>query len=294
MDHQPGARRGTAFGEPLQAVLAPGGADDWIFVGAEGDVVALRVERTDGDLEPALLVSDAAEQPIAGTQAAKGTGSAMLVQVRLPHGGSFIVQVSGAGETAGGYRLSLERTHAAPADATLAPEIAQEPSAGALTPGQPAQGEISDDVFRQLWTLPGQTGDVVDIRMSALAGDLNPFVALLAPGGDVLATNNSADGGRDAGLLAFQLPFNGEYTVVARRAGDAAGRTGVTRGTYRLEVAQRGPGEAARATQLGFGEAVRGRLDDAFPVAVHRLEIGGSLALRLDLGSANRLARLNS
>ncbi|MCC7206075.1 MAG: hypothetical protein IT323_02140, partial [Anaerolineae bacterium] len=280
------------FGEPLDAVLASGGVDDWFFAANEGDIVALRVERTDGDLEPALLVSDADGQPIAGTQAAPGTASAALVQVRLPRAGSFVVQVSGAGQTAGAYRLSLDRTQAGPPAATLAPEIAQESAAGAITPGQSVQGEIDDDVFRQLWTLPGQTGDVLDIRVTALSGDLDPFVALLAPGGDVLATNDSADGGRDAGLLAFQLPFNGEYTVVARRAGDAAGRAGVTRGTYRLDVARRNPGDATRNTQLGFGERVRGRLDDAFPVAVYRLEIGGSLALRLDLGSANRLARL--
>ncbi|PJF32166.1 MAG: hypothetical protein CUN51_00630 [Candidatus Thermofonsia Clade 1 bacterium] len=162
--------------------------------------------------------------------------------------------------------------------------------AGVIRFGVPVEGALDNTVFRQVWRFEATGGAVVDIRMQALSGDLDPLLVLISPLGDVLRTNDSANGGLDAGILAYQLPFNGEYQIIARRSGDSDGRGGRTSGTYRLTLDLRSPATAAQNTVLFIGRTVEGRLTDEQPRAVYRLELGGALALRLDLDGANRLA----
>ena len=177
---------------------------------------------------------------------------------------------------------------AAQGNSTATP-IRQE-QAGNIRFGVPVEGALDNTIYRQIWRFEASGGSVVDIRMQALSGDLDPFLVLISPLGDVLRTNDSASGGLDAGILAYQLPFNGEYRIVARRAGDGDGRGGRTSGTYRLTLDLRSPGTAAQNTVLFIGRTVEGRLTEEQPRAVYRLELGGALALRLDLDGANRLA----
>ncbi|MBO9308747.1 MAG: hypothetical protein J7551_03070, partial [Chloroflexi bacterium] len=162
--------------------------------------------------------------------------------------------------------------------------------AGTIRFGVPVEGALDRAVPRQIWRFEASSGSVVDIRMQVLSGDLDPFLVLLSPLGDVLRANDSASGGLDAGILAYQLPFDGEYRIVARRAGGGDGRGGRTSGTYRLTLDLRSPGTAAQNTILSIGRTVEGRLTEEQPRAVYRLELSGALALRLDLDGANRLA----
>lgn len=172
------------------------------------------------------------------------------------------------------------------AQSNTATPVRQE-QAGRISFGVPVEGVLDNAVYRQVWRFEASGNSVVDIRMQALSGDLDPFLILLSPLGDVLRTNDSASGGLDAGILAYQLPFSGEYQIVARRAGDTDGRTS---GTYRLTLDLRSPSTAAQNTVLFIGRTVEGRLTEEQPRAVYRLELGGALALRLDLDGANRLA----
>ncbi len=175
--------------------------------------------------------------------------------------------------------------HAAAQGSTPTPVRAEQ--AGVIRFGVPVEGALDNRLFRQVWRFEANSGAVVDIRMQALSGDLDPFLVLLSPLGDVLRSNDSASGGLDAGILAFQLPFSGEYQIVARRAGEGSGRGA---GSYRLTLDLRSPGTAAQNTLLRVGRTVEGRLTDEQPRAVYRLELGGALALRLDLDGANRMA----
>ncbi len=175
------------------------------------------------------------------------------------------------------------------AQSSTATPVLQE-RAGIIRFGVPVEGALNDTVFRQIWRFEATGGAVVDIRMQALSGNLDPLLVLISPLGDVLRTNDSAGGGLDAGILAYQLPFTGEYQIIARRSGDSDGRSGRTSGTYRLSLDLRSPGTAAQNTVLFIGRTVEGRLTDEQPRAVYRVELGGALALRLDLDGANRLA----
>ncbi|MDW8299979.1 MAG: PPC domain-containing protein [Anaerolineae bacterium] len=177
----------------------------------------------------------------------------------------------------------------AAAQSSTATPVRQE-QAGRIRFGVPVEGVIDNTLPRQVWRFEASGGAVVDIRMQALSGNLDPFLVLISPLGDVLRTNDSANGGLDAGILAYQLPFNGEYQIVARRTGENDGGGGRTSGTYRLTLDLRSPNTAAQNTILFVGRTVEGRLTDEQPRAVYRLELGGALALRLDLDGANRIA----
>ncbi|HLY26300.1 MAG TPA: hypothetical protein VKQ72_08170 [Aggregatilineales bacterium] len=123
------------------------------------------------------------------------------------------------------------------------------------------------------------------------SGDLQPVLALVSPLGDIVAANDS-QGGPEADILAYELPFTGDYVIVARRQGAENGADGKTTGQYSLSLGLRGPGTAAQNTQLVAGNVVKGRLSDTSPLALYRMETGGALALSLDLGSLHRVARL--
>jgi hypothetical protein len=290
----PGMAQGgdIRYGDTVNGTLKAGETDTWHFVGSLGDVIALNVERTSGNLEPVLTLQNSDGQPVAGTQAASGQATASLVQVRLPQPGSYLVKVGGSGQTAGDYRLRLALTTAVARTPTPRPNVATGTFAGSLTYGAAVHGEIAGDVIRQSWRFRGAFGDVVDIRMVTTSGNLDPVLALVSPLGDTVAASGSTGGRPDAGIMAFQLPFTGEYIIVARRAGGGAGQEGTTSGRYDLTLALRGPGTAAQNTVLNIGAPIQSRLTDDVPLALYRLEVGGALAMLLDLGSLHRLVSL--
>src|SRR5205085_1859222 len=78
------AQGGTiAYGQTVSGTLKPGTTDTWRFAGSAGDVIAVKVERVSGDLEPVLVLQDPAQQSVAGTQATSGQDTISLIQVRL-------------------------------------------------------------------------------------------------------------------------------------------------------------------------------------------------------------------
>src|SRR5258708_40164537 len=97
-------------------------------------------------------------------------------------------------------------------------------------------------------------------------GDLIPILALVSPLGDVIAASESSNSAADAGILAFELPFTGDYTIIARREGRELGARGKTGGQYELTLALRGPGTGAVNTLLMPATTIKGRLSDNSPV----------------------------
>ncbi len=280
------------YGDTTTGTLKAGASDLWHFAGTAGDVIAVTIQRTSGDLEPVLLLQDAVEQPVVGTQAASGQAAASLVQVRLAQSGSYLLKVSGNGQTAGDYRLALTLSTSSAPTVTPAATAATRVVAGTLNYGSTVRGQLDSKVFRQFWSFRGAFGDIVDIRMAATSGNLDAAVALLSPNGDIIAGNDSASGGTNAAIMAFQLPYTGQYTIIARRSGAAQGQGGTTSGGYELSISLRGVGTAAQNTALMLNMPMQGRLNEQVPQAIYRLEVGGMVAVQLDLSSMQRLGRV--
>jgi len=280
------------YGETVQGEIAPGKAQEWLFNGSSADIISINVERLSGDLEPSLFLQDSDSQPVTGVQAATGQSSATLVQVRLAKTGSFIIRVTGSGVSSGTYRLTLTLTTPAPRTPTPAPTLAREMIAGAISAGTPQSGEIGGEVFQQLWRYSGISGAVVDIRMTPTSGSLQAALVILSPNSDVLVLGTSINNGPEAGVFAFPLPFTGDYTIAARRTGQDNGRLGTSAGKYTLTITVRNSADSTLSTPLNPGAYMAGRLTLNTPHAIYRFDQGGSVALRVTLGAANRLAHL--
>jgi hypothetical protein len=263
------------YGDVVSGALTAGGSAEWVFVGEADDLVTLTAARTGGDLALALTVLDGA-QPLAATQMVGGQAD-LFLQTRLSRAGSFVIRVASREGTAGEYRLVLALTSRTISTPTAMPTLATGGTVGSITYGQTVRGELGGSTFRQAWRLAGNAGLVVDILMSATAGDLDCSLALQGPDGTVLVSNESLNGGRDAAILAYQLPFNGEYVILAR-----TGQTS-TAGSYTLTLNARGSAPDAQASVLGFEAPIRGRLTPDQPRAIYRLASGGTVAFNMAL-----------
>jgi len=121
-------------------------------------VIAISVQRSSGNLEPAITLQDPSQQVVAGTQASSGQGTVTL-QVRLAQSGSYLISVSGNNKSAGDYGLSLALTSSIALTSTPQATAVTAATAGNITPGGSAHGEITDSTYRQLWRFHGNFGD---------------------------------------------------------------------------------------------------------------------------------------
>ncbi len=271
-----------AYGDTVSGTVDSGeDVETWQFDGLRDDVVRVQVTRTSGDLIPELTLTDPdgvllvnLEWPDQGPATAQFSAS-------LRQSGAHTLTIGGSGDTTGAYSLSLELQQAA----TRFED-------GVIAYGRTVSGEISDTSFRQVWSFRGSPGDVIDVTMQATSGDLDSFVSLLSPEGDVLYTADTGGVGQDAALLAVKLPLAGTYSIAARRAGDELGERGTTSGTYYLTLTLRSPGmESGQETPIAatLGQEMRGRLNADAPTALYRVESGGVLSLGLTLSDPDRL-----
>ncbi len=277
------------YGETVKGTLAAGAAQDWYFTAARGDVVSINITRTSGNLLPILTLLDGDRQVILGTQAAADGSKLSVFGVRIAQPGVYTIHLQTAQDSSGDYSLALNNTveSAAPTATPVAQQIA-----GTLEYGQTVRGTISNAVYEQYWRFKGNVGDVIDIVMTPLSGTLDPFISLLSPANEVITTNDSASGGKDAGIFSRQLNSTGTYTIIARRSGASQGQSGLTTGDYELTITVHTPNGGEANTLINVGVPLSGRLTTASPLAEYRLADGGSLAVTLDLISLHRLARV--
>ncbi|MBN1201577.1 MAG: pre-peptidase C-terminal domain-containing protein [Anaerolineae bacterium] len=85
-------------------------------------------------------------------------------------------------------------------------------------------GSISASVPSETWVFEGFAADLISIRMNRAVGELDPYLILLGPDGQVLATDdNSGEQSPDAAITGLRLPANGTYTILAQSSQDTHG-----------------------------------------------------------------------
>lgn len=121
---------------------------------------------------------------------------------------------------------------------------AQEGETDQITTADIAYGDVVEDTittgsFYDHWIFYGTQDEVVVIRMSASEG-LAPLIGVINQGGNLLTRSDLMEDGslvnpsvNSVSELRFIVPQDGEYTVVATRAGL---NTGTTTGRYRLAL----------------------------------------------------------
>jgi hypothetical protein len=264
------------YGETVEGEIATTGeVDRWEFNGTQDDVISIRIDRTGGNLAPSVTLTDpqgalliSLDWPVDGPP---GT----LLTVSLRASGPQTLTIDGGTTTTGSYTLTLELQEARTQEESI------------LTYGRIVSGDINDTTFREFWTFRGTRGDVIDVMMTATSGNLDTYLSLISPQGDVLISSDAGGTGTDAALFAVTLPSSGNYSVSARRAGDNFGESGTTQGAYTLALTLRRPGSedaVPTPTALTLGMGTRGRLNADVPTALFSVNArGGVLAIMLDL-----------
>jgi hypothetical protein len=116
------------------------------------------------------------------------------------------------------------------------PALAQTPTpipTFPITPGQTLEGNINNRLFSVRYSFEGQAGENVTIRMNATSGDLDAFLLLFGPGGDLLQQNDDAGTGERNAEIAITLTDSGTHIIEATRFQQ---ETGPSSGTFSLRL----------------------------------------------------------
>ncbi|HRE46947.1 MAG TPA: hypothetical protein PLD47_04420 [Aggregatilineales bacterium] len=215
----------------------------YVISGRVGESLVIHMDAAAGSaLDPALILL----APDGRRLAQNDDRASGLVQATIPYtftkeGRYTVIATRSGGEsgtTSGDYTLRVERRAVA---ATLTPhgELASETPSAAQTAvpaitsiayGASAQGTLSSAEPLRYYVFRGAAGDVITIRMGrGGGGGLDPLLYLYAYAPDTAPTLIAANDNRPdapdgaAGIEQITLPAQGDYLIVATRAGETVG-----------------------------------------------------------------------
>ncbi|NWF71260.1 MAG: PPC domain-containing protein, partial [Chloroflexi bacterium] len=122
---------------------------------------------------------------------------------------------------------------------------------------------ISDTEPQVYYLFAAQRGDIVNISMDRISGNLDPYLQVVDSSANVLAANDEAPGSLslDAEISALVIQADGVYVIIASRYGQAAGSS---TGTFVLTLetaANSGLGNTPQTAQpLLYGAVVESEI----------------------------------
>lgn len=154
---------------------------------------------------------------------------------------------------------------------------------GTLRRDETVSAMLDDQQPALIYTFVGNAGDVVDLAMSRVTGDLDPYLMLLDPRGREIARNDDAsDSTRNARLSGITLPDSGIYAVIATRFEQ---RYGMTSGDFTLTLAESDEPSpnVPLARETIVSELVTDTIDDDNPIRFYtfRAERGDIISLQM-------------
>jgi hypothetical protein len=257
------------FEQAEQGTLEPGQSNRWTFEAHRDAIIQVTISRLSGNLIPQISLLDQDDKLLAQIDGTQNAGATLTF--RIPHFGNYTLEIQSLEETSGGYEALLH----------LVEEGLQSFEQGQISYGELVSQTISDSTPYHFWTFTGRTGQVIDLKMTATSGDLQPVLALISPGGDVIARASGDEENQSANLLAFRLPGDGIYRIYSKRAGDNLGEDGETSGSYTLELTLRNGGEAT-ASRYTLGEEVMGQITQDSPLLRYDIPRSGLFAVYIE------------
>jgi hypothetical protein len=210
--------------------------DVWQFVGARGDIITLRV--IGYNIVPSMILQDPD-----GTALMDGSN----FQVQLESDGVYTVEVTLDQVGDGSYDIGLgyaDRPNPVNYTPTPRPQLVGVPTptppyndigtyVGNLTAGTPTGSILSDGANEHVFTFEGAAGELINIKMERISGDVDPFLTLFSPDIEIIAVDDNTGAERDADLRNIKLLEDGLYSVQATG-------TDNTFGTYSLTLSRGG------------------------------------------------------
>jgi hypothetical protein len=224
------------------------------FDGRRGEFLAIRVTPTEGNLDPVLTVVDGNGAVLATLDDGAGRG-AVLDTLRVPRNGLYYLVVSRFGGelgiTGGNYVLRVERVG-----------VSSE-SGSSLRYDDTVLNAITDNNPQHYYTFQARRGDILNIDMQRVSGDLDPYLQIVDSTGAVIAEGDDVPGSAtlDAAVDGLVIDNDGTYVIIATRYGEAAGQS---TGSFVLSLAESdvsGLGNTLQTAQtIPDGEFVPGEI----------------------------------
>jgi len=231
----------------------------YTFDGRRGEFLSLRVTPTEGNLDPVVTVLDDAGTILASLDDGLGRG-AVIETLRVPRNAVYYVVVTrfgGAfGITGGGYDVLLERVGVS------------SQSGSSLRYNDSVVNTITDSTPQFYYSFQARRGDILNIRMQRISGDLDPLLQIVDSSTSLLAAADDVPGSStlDAAVEQLVIEQDGTYVIVATRYGEAAGDSS---GSFVLSVAESedsGLGNTLQtAAAMPTGEFVNGEITSSNP-----------------------------
>jgi hypothetical protein len=238
----------------------------YYFDGLRGDVIAITIQVTNGNLDPTLIVLDAAGTIITSLDDTAGSFNPSVPTLTIPQSGRYFVIVGrfgyGLGATSGDYELAIERIGVSSANGS------------ALRYGDTVINNITNLAPQVYYSFRANQGDIINIRMLRDSGDLDPYLQVVDSNAFVVAENDDVLGGDlDANITNLLIEQTGTYIIVATRYGAANG-TAAGRFVLTLEEADNsGLGNSPEAAiAIAMGEVSENELTARYNRRYYRFE----------------------
>lgn len=193
------------YGDVVEETISD---DHWFhryeFDASAGDIVGIEMFATEEDLDPLLLLEDAAGNIITENDDDLET-NAYIRNFEIPADDTYFITAtrfnSESGDTEGAFLLRLELLDDASVD---------------LEYGDTLTGEITDVFWKQEYHFAASAGDVVTITHTSINGDFDPYLFFIGSDGTVLEADDDSNG-QNSAVEGYMIEQDGIYTIVATR-----------------------------------------------------------------------------
>jgi hypothetical protein len=230
----------------------------YYFQARRGDVVSITMTPVSGNLDPVLYLADNSGNVLAASDDVNNTLGAAIRTLQIPEDNFYFIITTrfghGLGVTEGTFELTLIREG-----------VLSQPGVY-LNYGDSVVGLVDDSAPVTEYIFEARRGDIVNVHMQRISGNLDTYVALSTEQGEVLAANDDRDDSLDAEIRDFLILDPGFYQIIASRFGQEAG---TSRGSFVLTL------ETAPTSGLGltpdsalllrYGDESRGSINDDYP-----------------------------
>ncbi|MBI5927716.1 MAG: PPC domain-containing protein [Chloroflexi bacterium] len=240
----------------------------YTFTGNEGQVIAIRMTRVDGDLDPVVLLMNTSGIVLSYSDDDDEGRNALISSQRLPANGTYVVIATRFGHehgsTTGTYELRMDSLGATASDGS------------SLRLGTSIVGEITDERHEVIYTFQAKRGQVINIYMKRTSGNLDPLIDLFDAAGGYLITGDddpNSYGSLNAAILNYMIPNDGSYIIRATRWGYDGGTSS---GSFLIELTEIPPEtlgtRPANARFMAYGDTVSSQIDNEISIRFFQFE----------------------
>jgi subtilisin-like proprotein convertase family protein len=178
-----------------------------------GDTVTITTEATSGDLDTIIILRDPNGDTVAeNDDIANGNLNSQVIYT-ASEGGTYEIEVTRYDETSeGDYIITVEFSSeggGGGVDGQVSVDDEQQIFA--------AEGTIDDGSESESWEIDLQAGTIVVINANKTSGNLDTYLTLIDPNGDIVAENDDRGDGTYNSEITYEVADSGTHVIVVER-----------------------------------------------------------------------------